>query len=87
MKVQDVALSNIADSITKALGTIADSKIELIQTRTAEKADVLARGILELETKVHDLQETYRHIRAIATVGWSNLDTDDKATIRKYAEV
>lgn len=87
MKVQDVALANIANKITDALATIANSKMALIETRTPEKADVLGCGIVELESKVHDLQETYRHIRAVGMVGWSNLDQDDKTLIRKYAEV
>ena len=87
MKVQDVALANIADKITDTLATIANSKMALIEARTPEKADVLGRGILGLETKVHDLQETYRHIKAVGMVGWSNLDADDKKLIRKYAEV
>lgn len=87
MKVQDVALANIADKITDTLATIDNSKIELIQTRTPEKADTLGRGIAEFELKVHELQETYRHIRAVGMVGWSNLDSDDKVLIRKYAEV
>jgi hypothetical protein len=87
MKVQDVALANIANKITDSLGTIDNSKMELIQTTDASKADIMARGIMELESKVHELQETYRHIRAVGMVGWSNLDQDDKTLIRKYAEV
>lgn len=87
MRVQEVALNNIADKLVDKLDVIKFSKEELKIRVDREGREVIASCIDSTSKTVEDLTEAFNHIKAVRTVAWGKLCDEDKALIRKHAGV
>lgn len=89
-KIQDVALSVIADTLVEKMDTLKRSKIELDKAKNAlafDAVNVIESMVDMLEESVETLSEDYKHVKALSTVSWLRVDDYSKKLIRKYAGV
>lgn len=87
-KIQDVALSVIADTLVEKTDTLKRTKIELEKAKEAlafDAVNVLESLVDMLGESIETLSEDYKHVKALSTVSWLRVDDYSKKLIRGYA--